>query len=404
MNMKEKQILLISLLSLVLCVRSERYCGYKGDLSKRIQGQLEDCFEKNIIESRVKMAIGFEHCFGYNYEKLNSTVEAPFVKRLNDTNRHIVHLAFKICDDEENNMEDSFYMIDAQGTSISDLAGPAEARSPENRRACKSFFQKLLDSLAAQNFEIESVLEANEKLISGTVPSSDNREKLFTIVKEIVRPLGECRVPMAELRASLIKKYLKQFLVAQINPSSPSFTSQSYLVLMHPEYYMATTSSNLGKDFSDESDDKPKSAVYSSNLLGAKRVVVLRKRTDTEKLSKSEKDDVLGWDESNKDKSPEEKDSIIRNDLAKGKPKNLTKLMLTPLQKLNAGVISQSEYNRLVDLSEDHSHQSQPIEVDKFWDSNLLIKKKRFNNEDFSRYKIKGFDIDQKIKQLFKTI
>ena len=404
MNLKDQKTLLIALLSLVLFVHSERYCGYKGELSKRIQAQLDDCFAKSVAESRVKMAIGFEHCFGYNYEKLNSTVEAPFVKRLNDTNRHVVHLAFKICDDEDNNMEDSFYMIDSQGTSISDLTGSAEARSPESKRACKTFFQKLLDSLAAQNFEIQNVLESNEKLIAGTVPSSDNREKLFTIVKEIVRPLGECRVPMAELRASLIKKYLKQFLVAQINPSMPSFTSQSYPVLLHPEYYLTTGSSNLGSDFTDESDDNPKSPVYSSNLLGSKRVVFLRKRSDSESLTKSQKEDVLDWDSDNADKSPKEKEKIITEDLAKADPKSVTKLMGTPLQKLNAGLISKSKYDEIVDLAEDHTHQPQPVEVDKFWDSNLVIKKKRFNNEDFSRYKINGFDIDQKIKQLFRNI
>jgi hypothetical protein len=403
--MKGKEILLMSLLSLMLAViRCERYCGYKGDLSKKIQGQLDDCFAKNVLDSRVKMAVGFEHCFGYNYEKLNSTVEAPFVKRLNDTNRHVVHLAFKICDDKDNNMEDSFYMIDAQGTSISDLTGPSEDRTPENQRSCKSFFQRILDSLAAQNFEVDSVIESNEKLIAVTIPNSDNRGKLFTIIKEIVRPLGECRIPMVELRASLIKKYLKQFLVAQINPSLPSFTSQSYNILMHPEYSMAMTSSNLGNDFSDSADDKPKPSIFSSNLLGSKRTVVLRKRTDTQKLSKSEKKDVLSWDEDNKDKSPQEKDAMIREDLADGKPKKITKLMMTPAQKLKMGLISKSEYDRIVDLTEDHSHQPQPIEVDKFWDSNLLIKKKRFNNEDFSRYKINGFDIDQKIQQLFKTI
>ena len=404
MKLKETNMFYMALFILISHIRSERYCGYKGDLSKRIESNLDDCYTQNVIESRVRMAVGFEHCFGYNYEKLNSTVEAPFEKRLNDTNRHIVHLAFKICSDEENGIDDDFYVIDSQGTSLSDLTGTQDNRAPEDVRGCKTFFQKLLDALTVQNFEVDDIISSNEKSIIGLVKNSDSRDKLFTIVREIIRPLNECRTPMIELRTTLIKKYLKQFLIAQINPPMPSFTPQSYQVLLHPEMFMLSQDTNLITDFNDENDPSLKATRFAANLIGNKRIVVLHKRTDTEKLSKSQKETVIDWDKDNKDKSPQEIEAMLNEDIADGKVSKDTKLVLTPAQKLKAGLMNEADYQKLIALPENHIHGSDPVEIEKFWDDNLIIKKKRFHNEDFDRYKIKGFDIDQKIKQLFKTI
>jgi hypothetical protein len=323
---------------------------------------------------------------------------------LNETSLHVVHLAFKICDDEDSGMDGGFYVIDASGTSISDLTGPEDTRTPENVKACKAFFQKILEALGNQNFDVDSVIANNEERIAGLVKNSDSRDKLYALIDTIVRPIRECQIPMRELRTTLIKKYLKQYLIKQINPVMPSFTPQSYQVLQHPEMFMMGNENSLLDTTDDENFIAPKHADFSSNLVGSRRVVVLRGRTDSQKLSKSQKQDVLEFDHDNSKLSAADLDKQINQGILNKDFSDTMELMMTPQQKLNAGLISQNQFDSLVDLKESHTHPANPVEIDKFWDENLKIKKKRFSNEDFDKYKIRGFDIDQKIKQLFKVI
>lgn len=41
------------------------------------------------------------------------------------------------------------------------------------------------------------------------------------------------------------------------------------------------------------------------------------------------------------------------------------------------------------------------VEIENFWDDNIKIKNKRFSNEDFKRYQIKDWNVDEKINELF---
>lgn len=45
----------------------EENCGYYGTRGDKIEKQLDECYAKNVIDNRVKMSVGFEICFGYNY-------------------------------------------------------------------------------------------------------------------------------------------------------------------------------------------------------------------------------------------------------------------------------------------------------------------------------------------------
>ena len=50
-------------------------CGYlNGSKGKEIEKRLDDCYKNHVQQSRLKMSVGFELCFGYNYKKLNETV------------------------------------------------------------------------------------------------------------------------------------------------------------------------------------------------------------------------------------------------------------------------------------------------------------------------------------------
>lgn len=41
------------------------------------------------------------------------------------------------------------------------------------------------------------------------------------------------------------------------------------------------------------------------------------------------------------------------------------------------------------------------IEIKDFWNKDIQIKNKKLSNEDYNRYKIKDWDIEDSIKKLF---
>lgn len=76
-------------------------------------------------------------------------------------------------------------------------------------------------------------------------------------------------------------------------------------------------------------------------------------------------------------------------------------------------MIKQSQ-SKNIDLPENHDHNKKEdligknnpyyptkVAIDNFWDDNIKIKNKLWNNEDFKRYRIKDWNIDNKINQLF---
>ena len=49
-------------------------CGYGEAKGREIEQKLDDCYKEHVKDSRLKMAVGFEICFGFNNKKLNDTV------------------------------------------------------------------------------------------------------------------------------------------------------------------------------------------------------------------------------------------------------------------------------------------------------------------------------------------
>lgn len=47
------------------------------------------------------------------------------------------------------------------------------------------------------------------------------------------------------------------------------------------------------------------------------------------------------------------------------------------------------------------SLKNKKIVIKKFWKKDIQMKDKKLNDEDYSNYVIKGWDIDKKIKKLF---
>lgn len=54
------------------------------------------------------------------------------------------------------------------------------------------------------------------------------------------------------------------------------------------------------------------------------------------------------------------------------------------------------------DLLSNKELKKQKVELDNFWDEDIKIKNVRLSNENINRYKIKDWDVDRKIKDLFE--
>lgn len=75
----------------------EKECGYYGEKGIEVEKKLDECYAENVKESRVRMAIGFEVCFGFNYWKLNETVSGPLNEVLKEESEDIYRLAQTSC-------------------------------------------------------------------------------------------------------------------------------------------------------------------------------------------------------------------------------------------------------------------------------------------------------------------
>jgi len=100
--MKILRILLIELIGYHLIQSQvEDPCDYHTTHEELITNQLDDCFEKNVKDSRIRMAIGYELCFGFNYEMLNKTVAEPLLKYQAKLKDELVSLKSQSCKIEE---------------------------------------------------------------------------------------------------------------------------------------------------------------------------------------------------------------------------------------------------------------------------------------------------------------
>ncbi len=117
---------------------------------------------KNVKESRVKMSVGFELCFGYNWEKLNTTIAEPFQLRLNRTNHKLIKFSMNTCSG------DSYFDIDDTEDEDDELDDEIEENSPQdlkNIQKCKHFFDLIIQALYDDLNSVDLVFDENDDLL-----------------------------------------------------------------------------------------------------------------------------------------------------------------------------------------------------------------------------------------------
>ena len=376
-------------------------CGYTGPIAKQVEATFDKCYIDNVKESRLRMALGYEHCLGANYAILNSTVAGPYNKKTSDTQSIMLHLSDSVCSDNEDALNEFIINSDSSFSPGDNDFEPKIQPTDENIRNCKSFFDSVIHAIGIDNFEIASLMKNTENQLSPQFPDQSFRDKVFLVVVNIVKPQANCYQPMLELRMRLIKKYLKRFLTDQISPLVPSFSGKTLPVVSHPEIFIAqqaVTQTVRIQDSKFNWNQKPTMGL----VVAPERIVKMAARVQHQ-VSADEKARLFAFDATNTNKSLSERDNNLKNAVESGSVTQTQVLSMTPKEQFDAGLIDRTQLRSQVFKDEDHMHRSGSVEIDDIWNSGLSLKKKHFTEEDFGRYKIKGFDVDKKIEELFKV-
>lgn len=370
------------LTAVAAAAKTERACGYTGAAGKKIETDLDDCFEKEVKDSRLRMSLGYEKCFGYNYQHLNVTVAEPLERKQKLANRQLIDLSLKTC-----------VSTDEQESKLN------RTKLDQMINDCKHYFNVVIQAMYNDDESVETYLSAQTKLIRPLLGSTKTINNLKDQVIKVVSPIDECKEPQSAFRMKLIKKYLEMYLNKVVSPPLPSFNQENIDVFEHPEAYMLLSNRVVRPDIQALLDAKRK----KGSFVPEKRVVVMRGRTsdgdDSKTLADRKKEIVnklLGYfkDGTNGDDDHDSDDANIK------KP---SVVKLHPDDDINQLVVesSRDDEESLQERSEEHEHNNDPIVIDDFFDENLEIKKKKFGRHDFDKYKLNDFNIDGQLKKLF---
>ena len=391
--MKANRLLFLIFLAGV-CL-GDKYCGYLGEPRDKIEQEIENCFSQQKQESRIEITVAYEVCLGFNYTRLNSTVASLYEKRRAELNKEVMEMAFDQCDFEKH--PDRRPLLDDDSVNL----GQEQIYEGE----CHKFFDKMIEILFRQGTTEESFDDAtddNSKLLKNYMPKAE-RKDLFAALKRIILPLIECEAPMRKLRTELLTKYMQQFVVNIINPDKPSFNWQNSEVLMNADLYALK---------SDRYDEPRFSQLYSNELDKARQALVLTPSSEPVLMEKRQfkyysrraKNNQREFFREQKQLTTEEKleadkekdERVKEDDMDTEDYYGMTLKELHDKKK-----IKDEKYEALKELEEGHDHNKDRIEIDDIWNPNLTINAKQLSDDDFDRYKIKGYDVDKQIKTLF---
>lgn len=363
-------------------------CGYDGNKGKEIERQFDECFRERVKESRIKMSLGYDYCFGYDYQKLKELIAEPLELKKRIVNRKLVDLSLKTC------------------------AVTEEQQEKENRQSldkkisnCKHFFNVIIGSMYNTEDPVTDVVKRESKLVRPLLGKPEALRVLTAKVNRIIQPIDACKTPQVEFRLKLTKKYLEMYLNGIVNPGLPSFNDASLPVYQHPEAYIMLNNKFVKTDIQAYLNSKRK----KGNYLPEKRVVVIRRRQNREekgedKSKKTMYNKLMGLFSKKKNSQKDGNEQGKGSGAKKQKKVDPNRPGTEPDKSVYDLIEDSSGYSPdiLEDLeAEDHDHEDHGVVIDDFWDKNLKIKNKRFGRQDFNRYKIKGFDVDRQLKKLF---
>lgn len=286
----------------------EKACGYLGGSASKVEDKLDSCYDEYVKESRVRMSIGFELCFGFNFARLNNTVSKPLNYMQRIVNTKVLDLSLEICqahDDIERRpkLDSGAVDIDSEQAQVGQ---------------CKVFFDRVIDAVYAEDYSVDDVFRTHGPKLEPMYSPSE-LEKVEKKVRDLVHPIDECKVPEQTLKDNLIVKYTKKFLQAVVNPKMPSFNYENLDVLLHPEKYMLKNENPDFPNFDDMLDKEKAEHLKEAEESGdreaiesirdpTKRFVVMRgkpkhggrvimKPRAYGELSQAVKDEILQSDE-----------------------------------------------------------------------------------------------------------
>lgn len=373
------------------------FCGYKDIAGRQITETLDQCFSDNVIDSRARMAVGFEFCFGTNFQILNDTVAIPYNKKAKETTKQLMNLSQSMCSDNDDALDQFVFTQSLGRDQNTNGMANAKDKTAQSLKKCSQFFSKLQNAVNNDQFNIEYILRQDESLIQPMFPDPEDRKKLFTIVLNVIQPLISCYAPMESLKTELAKKYLRQYLVALVSPPKPSFDDTTYEVLVNPELYSIQSIDSDGLFRNKRSLFDVNFNVKLESDLPIDKTVKLQ-LVPSQGLNSTEKAAVVALDSR---ESVSERDRNIAKSVEAGKVTRTQLLSMTPQQKLDAKLMTPTAFRKQVFMPESHLHSGEHVLVDDFWTDNVALKKAKFSKEDYDRYLIKGFDIEKKLKQLF---
>jgi hypothetical protein len=362
-------------------------CGYFGSIGTKIEQALDNCFEQNVKDSRVRMSIGFELCFGFDYAKLNSTVAQPIEQKQNGSNTELIDLSLKVC--KEPDPEDAVFEEEDE-----DQKELTEEELEKGLSECRKFFDIAIETMFDEQGSIDAFLTENEHLLKTLLRHEESIENVKKLIETKITPIDECKGPEMILRNKLIKKYLEMYLNRIASPDKPSFTWESLDVLLHPEVYMLRNDKFYLPDFKhfnvNFSPDKKKV------LLPKKRTIVLQKRNVN--LNKVE-------EKLEKESSEESWFSNLFGDSDEDESKKIVyKRKVEEMEEKEKNEFNDKPYDwglRRKDQEMADKKKAEGVVVDDFWNPDIKIKNKRVNDEDYNKYRIKGWDVDRKLNKLF---
>ena len=267
----------------------EKVCGYLGGSATKVEDKLDNCYDEYVKESRVRMSIGFELCFGFNFGRLNNTVSKPLKYMQRIVNTRVLDLSLEVCKAHDNierrpKLDSGAVDIDTEQATVG---------------RCKVFFDKVIDAIYAEDYSIDDVYKEHRQNLVELYRESEI-EKIEKQIRDLVHPVDECKVPESTLKDNLIIKYTKKYLQAIVNPQMPSFNYENLDVIMHPEKYM----------LKNEQPDFP----------------------DFDEMIENEKEEELHVAEENGDVVHQEeiKDPTKRFVIMRGKPKHGGRIIMKP--------------------------------------------------------------------------
>jgi hypothetical protein len=288
----------------------EKECGYLGGSATKVETKLDDCFDKYVVESRVRMSIGFELCFGFNFGRLNNTVSKPLNYMQRIVNTKVLDLSLEICQahkdiDRRPKLDNGAVDTDKEQTFIGH---------------CKLYFDRIIDAIYNENYSVEDVFTQHKENMQDLYKEQEIL-KIEKEIRDLVGPVDECKLPEQTLKDNLIIKYTKKFLQKIVNPELPSFNYENLDVLLHPEKYMLKNEKADFPDFEEMVEKEKEEELHEAEEEGdvlkqleikdpTKRFVIMKDKIDKEK----EKKNVIMKNRSFYDVPEVVKEEILRSD------------------------------------------------------------------------------------------